>query len=191
VSEPHLDGLLEGASDAERNALRRAHARLLAAGAPPELPPELAQPPAPPKTPVFPLPKRYRYTAVAAAVALALALFGAGYVVAGGDAPRPPVKTVRMSGAGGATATLAVFAEDAAGNRPMELTTRRLSVLPDGETYELWLTRDGVPRESCGSFATRGAETVVRLNAPYPLGDFTGWIVTDRSGRVALSTERV
>ncbi len=192
MTDPRLDELLDGADDAERDGLRLAHARLLAAGAPPELPPALLQPPAPPRASVVPLPRRYRYTAVAAAVALALCLFGAGYVIAGGDGRRAPVQKVSMKGTDEASATLAVFEQDAAGNWPMELTTTRLPALPGGKTYELWLTRGGVRTESCGSFVTSGSETVVRLNAPYRLGDFSGWVVTRSSDdTVVLRTDAV
>jgi hypothetical protein len=189
VTDPPRDELLGGADDAERDGLRHVHERLIAAGPPPELPPALLAPPEPPKASIVPLPRRYRYTTVAAAAALALCLFGAGYVIAGGDSRKAPVQQVALKGAGGASATLAVFEQDAAGNWPMELTTTRLPALPPGKTYELWLTRDGVRTESCGSFVTGGSETVVRLNAPYRLGDFSGWVVTRPDGVVALRTD--
>lgn len=178
MTDPRLDELLDGADDAERDGLRLAHERLLAAGAAPELPPALLQPPAPPQASIVPLPRRYRYTAIAAAVVVALALLGAGYVLAGGDAPRTPVQTIAMQGDGAAAATLAVYEKDAAGNWPMSLTARNLPALPPGETYELWLTDDGERTESCGSFAALGAETVVQLNAPYRLDASSGWVVT-------------
>jgi len=157
---------------AERERLARVHALLERAGPPPELPPALAHAPEPPSARVIPFPRRYRYTALAAAAVAALALFGLGYLVGGAGGPSP-VRTVAMSGASPASATLELFAKDAAGNWPMEL---RVSGLPAGH-YELWLTRDGKLAESCGSFAVAAGKTTVPLTAPYSLRDFDGWVV--------------
>lgn len=177
MTGPERDELLEGLAGAERDRLEAVHARLVAAGAPPELPPGLTRPPAPPSARVVRFPRRYRYTALAAAASFAIAVFGVGYVVGGARAPDEPLRSVAMTGEG-ATATLAVFAADAAGNWPMRLTATGLPVLPRGEQYELWLTRDGELAEPCGTFVVENTETEVRLNAPYRLRDFTGWVVT-------------
>lgn len=171
------DEILDGVTGAERDRLEAVHARLVAAGAPPELPPGLEYPPAPPAAQVVRFPRRYRYTALAAAASFAIAVFGVGYVVGGARAPDEPARSLAMTGQG-AEATLAVFAADAAGNWPMRLTVSGLPVLPSGEQYELWLTKDGELAEPCGTFVVEGAETDVRLNAPYRLRDFTGWVVT-------------
>jgi hypothetical protein len=168
------------ADDPERARLERAHAALLAAGPPPELPPELRVAPPEPRTAVLPFPRRYRFTAVAAAAMLALGLFGVGYLVGGAGSDQVE-RRVAMSGSGGAKASLALHRKDDAGNWPMELEVRGLPVLPGGETYELWLTRDGKPVESCGAFLVHDGTTVVPLNAPYALREFSGWIVV-RSG---------
>jgi hypothetical protein len=66
------------------------------------------------------------------------------------------------------------------------MTVQGLEALPDGETYELWLTRDGELAERCGSFVASGSETSVRLNAPYPLDAFDGWVVTAPGEQVVL-----
>ncbi len=97
--------------------------------------------------------------------------------MAGGPEPQP-VETLAMSGSGGATAELALFANDDAGNWPMELS---VSGLPAGN-YELWLTRDGELAASCGFFAVAADEVTVPLNAPYRLTDFDGWVVVPRGG---------
>lgn len=158
---------------AERERLERVHALLAQAGPPPELPPALERAPEPPAAArVIPFPRRYRYTAFAAAAVAALALFGIGYL-AGGAGGRDPVRTVAMSGAAPAKATLAVYEKDTAGNWPMEL---RVSGLPAGR-YELWLTRGHQLAEPCGAFAVDVGETTVPLNAPYSLRDFDGWVV--------------
>lgn len=176
----------------ERERLQAVHELLLEAGPPPDLSPALAAAPAVSAARVVPMSRRFRFTAVAAAAAAAVVLFGAGYLIGGRQSEAPAVaKTVAMSGKGGATATLAVEHEDAAGNWPMTLTVSGLEPLPEGATYELWLTRDGELAESCGSFAVSGEQTVVQLNAPYSPGDFTGWVVTTAAdtGAFVLTTE--
>lgn len=177
----------------ERDRLREAHELLTLAGPPPELPPSLETPPVVETARVIPLPRRYRFTAVAAAAAAAVVLFGIGYLVGGSSTGEPAVvRTVEMTGQGGAVASLAVLAKDEAGNWPMELTVSGLEPLPEGQSYELWLTRDGELAESCGSFSVSGAQTVVTLNAPYRLSDFTGWVVTTAAdtGAFVLTTEQ-
>lgn len=191
MSEPHLDELLDGVSGPERDRLARVHARLLAAGPPPELPPGLAEPPESAATRVIPLPRRYRFTAIAAAAAVALVVFGAGWLVGGGRAPETPAQTVALEGVGpaaAASAELDLFAKDAAGNWPMELTVHDLEPLPEGQTYALWLTADGELAAPCGTFVVVGTETSVRLNAPYRLKAFDGWVVTRPDDTVVLRT---
>ena len=103
---------------AARARPRAARAGRAAARAPPA--PEHA--PEPPSARVIPFPRRYRYTALAAAAVAACALFGIGYLVGGG--PRQdPIRTVAMSGASQATAELALFEKDTAGNWPMGLVS--------------------------------------------------------------------
>lgn len=192
---PSFDDLFDGDDLApeERERLRQAHELLTRAGPPPELPPTLETPPALEATRVIPLSRRYRFAAVAAAAAAAVVLFGLGYLVGGSSSGEPAVvRTVEMTGQGGAAASLAVLAEDEAGNWPMELTVSGLEPLPAGQSYELWLTRDGELAESCGSFSVSGPETVVTLNAPYRLSDFTGWVVTRAAdtGAFVLTTEQ-
>jgi hypothetical protein len=175
---PDLQDLVGNDLEAsEREQLERVHAMLLEAGPPPELPPSLAHAPTPPSARVIPMPRRFRYAAIAVAAIAALAIFWAGYLVAGGPDPRP-VETLAMSGTGGATAELALFAKDDAGNWPMELN---VSGLPAG-SYELWLTRDGQLAASCGFFAIAGDEVTVPLNAPYRLTEFDGWVVVPKGG---------
>jgi hypothetical protein len=172
---PDLDELVGELEPGERTRLQRVHELLLAAGPPPELPPELAEPPAEPRAQVIPFPRRYRAAAIGVAAAVAVALFGIGYGIGHGTT-RDEAFTVPMTGRG-ATGELVVFAKDAAGNWPMELTVRGLPALSPGRSYELWLTKGGRPVEPCGSFAVAGTETEVPLNAPYVLRDYDGWIV--------------
>jgi len=163
----------------ERERLAHVHALLEAAGPPPELPPHLASAPAPPHASVIPFPRRYRATAAGVAAVLAVALLGAGYAIGRGTTPEEAF-TVPMTGAGGARAELVVFAKDAAGNWPMELTVSGLEPLSAGGVYELWLTKHGELAETCGTFSVSTAETEVPLTAPYPLRDYDGWVVVEQ-----------
>jgi hypothetical protein len=174
MSEPRDLRALVGddVEPSELERLERVHAMLLQAGPPPELPPAIDQAPAPPAARVIPFPRRYRYTALAAAAILAVGLFGLGYLVGGGPGEQP-VETLAMHGSGPASAELALFAKDEAGNWPMELTVTGLAP----GTYELWLTRDDELAAPCGSFAVAGEQTTVPLNAPYPLREYDEWVV--------------
>jgi len=177
---PDFDELVGGDLEAnERERLRRVHDLLLEAGPPPELPPALE--PRARAGVVVPMrrPSRRRM-AVAGILAAALAavIFGAGVLVggSGGDessAPEP-AWVVDMTG-GDARASLAVFEVDEAGNWPMKMTVQGLEA---GQTYELWLVKDGKLEQMCGTFAVGKDRTVVVLSAPYPLKTFDSWVVT-------------
>jgi hypothetical protein len=175
---PSFDDLVDDdLAPAERERLRSVHELLLQAGPPPELPPALEVPPTVKTAHVIPFPRRYRFTAVAAAAAIAVVLFGAGYLIGGNGGSPAALRTIEMVGAGGATASLAVFAMDDAGNWPMELTVSGLEPLPADEKYELWLTRSGKLADLCGTFAVSRGTTEVPLNAPYRLREYDGWVV--------------
>jgi hypothetical protein len=74
----------------------------------------------------------------------------------------------------------------------MRMTVRDLAELPEGERYELRLTRDGKLADSCGTFVIAGDKTVVYLNAPYKLRQYDGWVVTrEGQGAVLLRTEEI
>jgi hypothetical protein len=202
VTSPDIDELLGDVDDGDRGRLRRAHDALVAAGPPPELPPALEQPPGRPydaPIPALPVgyPRRRRVPALVLAAALALAAFGAGYLV--GDQPAPAAfpqdRSFVMQGtesAEGASASVIVGPRDDAGNWPMRMTVRDLEGLPEGQRYELLLTRKGKPADSCGVFQVTGDRTVVYLNAPYLFREYDGWVVT-RAGRddILLRTEEI
>ena len=179
---------------AERERLRGAHEALLVAGPPPELPPGLERAPDPePK--VSYLPKRRRYTVFALAAAIALVAVMGGYAVGkrhGGSFETAWVAPLHGPGASG---SIKVGPRDSAGNWPMLVSVDGLATLPKGGYYELLLTRKGRPVVSCGTFVTAGA-TDVRLNVPYQLKNFDGWVVARhlpgrRSEPVVLRTNRV
>jgi hypothetical protein len=166
----------------ELERLQRVHMLLEQAGPPPSLSAGLA-PPSAPGGDVIRFPRRYRPLAAVAAVAAAAVLFTVGYLV--GDSGPSTEFTVAMSGSGGASGSLEIYAKDHAGNWPMRL---HVDGLAEGR-YALWLTRGGRLAEPCGSFAVSSGTANVPLNAPYKLRSFDGWVVVPSGSRQpALTT---
>jgi hypothetical protein len=182
MSGPNFDDLVDETLDpVERERLARVHELLIAAGPPPELPPHLAMAPPEPKATVIPIHRgRWRTAGLAAAAALLIA-FGAGWLFGAHRGALDVQRTVTMTGAGGAHASLAVLQVDEAGNWPMRMTVSGLPTLGHGRTYTLWLTKKGQLQSPCGTFTVRKGTTTVRLNAPYRLKEYSGWVVV-RSG---------
>jgi len=182
MTGPSFDELIDDDLDpAERDRLLRVHDLLIAAGPPPELPPHLAKAPPAPKASVIPIRRgRWRTAAFAAAASLLIA-FGAGWLFGSRHGEQTVQRTVAMAGANGARASLAVYGKDAAGNWPMRMEVSGLPPLADGKTYTLWLTKKGALQSPCGTFTVGKGTTTVRLNAPYSLREYSGWVVV-RSG---------
>ncbi|HEY6960836.1 MAG TPA: anti-sigma factor [Gaiellaceae bacterium] len=183
----------------EEARLRRVHDLLLLAGPPPDLSPELEHVPAPVDPPEVPILFRRRKMAPAVlALAAALAAFVGGYAF-GHSKAKPAAfateRTVAMHGAPGAHGVIRVAAADSVGNWPMLV---EVSGLPEQTArkayYELWLTKNGKPVASCGSFRVHGKTTTVRLSVPYSLRGYDGWVVTSQPphdhapGAVVLTT---
>ncbi len=183
----------------ELERLQRVHDLLLAAGPPPELPPALAEPPAGRARLGF-LPRRRLGAALLLAAALAAAVFGAGYLAGhrggGGFSATFAVSMHGTAAAPQALASIQVGHRDRSGNWPLLVRVRGLRPLPKGDYYELFLTRGHRPAVSCGTFATHSGTTTVRLNAPYRLKSYDGWVVTaggpgqpeSKSRRILLTT---
>jgi Anti-sigma-K factor rskA len=197
---PDLRELLgDDVPEEELERLGRVQELLLRAGPPPELPGDLTEPPPEPEATIALLPRRHWRPLAVLAAALALAVFGAGWLAAsardsGGDAFPAVDFRVPMQGtqaAPNAVASIAVAERDEAGNWPIAMTVRGLPELPDGQEYELWLTKKGKLAAQCGTFRT-DASTVAYLNAPYRLRQYDGWVVT-RAGdkRFLLRTTKV
>ena len=168
-------------SPEERARLERVHELLIQAGPPPELTPALAQPDtAEPEMPVE-LPRRRAGALLALAAAIALLAFLGGFL-AGQRGPRfSTVHSLPMHGTGlaqNASATLDLGKLDQNGNWPLQVVVRGLKPLPKGGYYEMWLTKHGKPVASCGRFAVGSGESTARLNAPYNLRGYDGWVVT-------------
>jgi hypothetical protein len=178
---PTLDDLVGSDLDPqERARLGRVHDLLIAAGPPPE----------PLEAPVVLQPARRRGALLAIAAALAVAAFALGAALVDGSSGRSVDFTETMAGtaaASDATASLAVFELDDAGNWPMELTVSGLPPSASGRPFELWLTRDGELAALCGGFFTNeSGDASVPMNAPYRFDDFDGWVVVEEGSETAL-----
>lgn len=162
---------------AERERLRKVHELLLSVEPPPDHT----------NAPVR-LPARRRTQVALLAAALAALAFGAGYLVGDGGEVEA-TRTITMSGAGDARATIALLPEDEAGNWPMRVRVSGLEPSGKGyDWYELWLTKDGKPVGSCGRFRMQAGTTEVMLTVPYGLRGYDGWVVTRRGSDVPLLT---
>jgi hypothetical protein len=173
----------EDLSADERERLQRVHDLLLEAGPPPELPPRLVQPDLDPReeSVVAFLPPRRAGLALGLAAALALIAFVGGFIAGRAKKPGFPTKVaVAMHGtplAANASGTIDIAEKDSNGNWPLKVVVHGLKPLPKGEYYEMFLTRNHRPAATCGTFRLSSGDSV-RLNAPYVLNKFDGWIVT-------------
>ena len=201
--EPNFDELVGGddLSPEEAARLERVHDLLIAAGPPPELPPRLADPtPAPREdSPVAFLPRRRTGLALALAAAIALVTFVGGFVAGQHRGQKfSSVATVPMHGtaiAANASAVIHIGNDDSDGNWPLKVVVHGLKPLPKGQFYEMYLTRHGKRVATCGTFRLTSGQSV-RLNAPYHLRNYTGWVVTReghglKSHRVILRTSSI
>ena len=180
---PNLDDLVGSDLEPEERArLERVHELLVAAGPPPE----------PVEAPVALRRRRRRGALLALAAAFAVAAFALGAALVDGSSGRTLDFTETMAGtpaAAEATASLAVYELDDAGNWPMELTVAGLPPAQSGRPFELWLTRGGELAALCGGFFTdsTGAASVP-MNAPYRFDEFDGWVIVEEGSETPLLT---
>jgi hypothetical protein len=170
----------------EANRLERVHDLLVAAGPPPELPPHLLEPqPEQKRDNVSFLPRRRVGMLLGIAAAIAITAFLGGFVYGANHAPFDEAASVPMHStvAGSqASAVIHVGNADSAGNWPLKVEVRDLPSLPKGQYYEMFLSRGADKRAaSCGTFRASGDEKDIRLNAPYRIRSFNGWVVTRES----------
>ena len=163
------------------------HDLLLSVDAPPERSPTPGD--AAPPSPASLLPRRRGRALVLLAAALAAASFGAGWLAGARSGDADPVQEIAMSGPG-ATGSIELLPQDASGNWPMNVLVRGLEPSRDrSDYYELWLTKDGKPVDSCGRFTVHPGVTTVSLSVPYGLRNYDGWVVTRAgSDEVLLTT---
>jgi Anti-sigma-K factor rskA len=181
--EPDFNELLNGEdlSPEERARLERVHELLLEAGPPPELTPALAEPDtAEPEMPIQ-LPRRRAGALLALAATIALLAFLGGFLAGQKGEGFSTVRSIPMHGTGlaqNASATLDLGKFEQSGNWPLRVVVKGLKPLPQHGYYEMWLTKHGKPVASCGRFAVGSGESTARLNAPYNLRGYDGWVVT-------------
>jgi hypothetical protein len=165
----------------DRARLEQVHDLLVAAGPPPELPPAIAELSSEPEN-VVALPRRRAGALLAIAAAIALFAVVGGYVAGrAGNDKFSTFKSLPMHGtaiAQTASATIDLGDIDQSGNWPLRVELRNLPSLPRGAYYEMYLTKHGKPVATCGTFVTSGTSSTVRLNAPYSLRHYDGWVVT-------------
>jgi hypothetical protein len=168
-------------SPEERDRLERVHELLVTAGPPPELPPALVDPTTQLDAPVVQLPRRRIGAVIALAAALALAALLGGFIAGNHHGQSFSVfRSMPLHGVGAgrsASGTLDVGKLDQEGNWPLKLVVRHLPATPKNAYYEMFLTRHGKLAATCGTFAVKGQSASVRLNAPYNLTRFDGWVV--------------
>ncbi len=191
--EPDLRDLVgEDLPQEEEARLQRVHDLLVAAGPPPELPPSLQRAPVPGterEARVIGLPARHRGRVLTLALGFAAAMLFVGYVFGlrhgGGFDSDFSVQMNATPAAPGASAVIDVQEKDEVGNWPLRLRVRGLPTQPAGGFYELYLTRPGHARATCGTFRVQhDGTTTVRLNAPYSFKRPYGWvIVRQKPGR--------
>jgi hypothetical protein len=178
----------------ELERLRRVHDLLVAAEPPPDLSRRLLHAPRV-RSRVLAFPRTRVQAVIGFAAAASIALgFGIGYAVGNGNgfseqAARPMHGVGRFASAG---ASIEIGKLDAGGNWPLQMVVHGLPALPHGGWYELYLTKNGKPDATCGTFRVSGRVTRVRLNAPYDFREYDGWVVTShvpgRHDRVLLTT---
>ena len=187
TDRPSFDELAGGddLSPEEAARLERVHNLLVEAGPPPELPPHLLQEPDPEggrRDNVVGLPRRRTGMLLGIAAALTLTAFLGGFVYGTRHAPfnedfRVPMHSTTAGSP--AKAVIHVGKIDSAGNWPLKVDVENLPELPKGQYYEMFLSRGSDKRAaSCGTFRVSGSTDDIRLNAPYRLNAFDGWIVT-------------
>jgi hypothetical protein len=187
TDRPNFDELAGGddLSPEEAARLQRVHDLLVEAGPPPELPPHLLQEPDPEggrHNNVTGLPRRRTGMLLGIAAALTLTAFLGGFIYGARHAPFDEAGSVQMHSTVPASQASAVIHDgkaDSAGNWPLKVDVENLPELPKGQYYEMFLSRGADQRAaSCGTFRVSGSQDDIRLNAPYRLNTFNGWIVT-------------
>ena len=170
----------------ERERLQRVHDMLIAAGPPPELPQELAEPPRP-EGKLVELARRRLRTGLVLAAAIVLAAFAVGYLLgARGEDSSPASFTAEKTAVLGSSpdrlAVVRIGQIDKDGNRPMEVSVDGLDRLKDGDYYTLFMTRNGKPIVTCGTFnVSDEGVTTLRLSVAYDLERFDGLMLAKYS----------
>jgi hypothetical protein len=172
----------------ERERLERVHDMLIAAGPPPELPQELAAPPRP-EGKLVELARRRLRTGLVLAAAIVIAAFAVGYLLgARGEGSSSDsftaAKTAVLGKSPDRLAVVRIGQVDEDGNRPMVVSVDGLDHLSDGDYYTLFMTRNGKPIVTCGTFNVNDkGVTTVRLSVAYDLDRFDGLMLAKYSAK--------
>jgi hypothetical protein len=170
----------------ERERLEQVHEMLIAAGPPPELPQELAEPPRP-EGKLVELARHRLRTGLVLAAAIVIAVFAAGYLLgARGEESSPAAikltKQVVLGQAAGRFAVVGIGDRDSSGNWPMRVQVEGLDHLPNGDYYTLFMTRNGKPVVTCGTFnVSKDGLTTVRFSIAYDVDRFDGLMLAKYS----------
>jgi hypothetical protein len=123
------------------------------------------------------------------AAAIVIAAFAVGYLLGarGEESASGSFTTVKTAVLGKSPDRLAVVRigeADENGNRPMEASVDGLEPLKDGDYYTLFMTRNGKPIVTCGTFnvSDKGV-TTVRLSVAYDLDRFDGLMLSKYSAK--------
>jgi Anti-sigma-K factor rskA len=160
----------------DRARLERVHELLIAAGPPPELPPSLAEAPDRASRPPSWLPRRRLGAAFSLAAAIALVAFLGGYATGYQRSDNfDAARSVVLGGTGPTRAVVRFGDRDANGNRSMLVSVEGLAHARDGNYYTLFMTKNGRPLVTCGTFNVRDKRpTTLRFTVAYELENFDG-----------------
>lgn len=177
----------------ERERLERVHDMLIAAGPPPELPQQLSEPPRP-EGKLVELARRRLRTGLVLAAALVITTFAVGYLFGarGEDTSSGSftvTKQVVLEKSAERSAVVGIGDRDSSGNWPMTVQVQGLDHLPKGDYYTLFMTRDGKPVVTCGTFnVSKDGLTTIRFSIAYDIDRFDGLMLAKYSAEQREST---
>ena len=177
----------------ERERLERVHDMLIAAGPPPELPQQLSEPPRP-EGKLVELARRRLRTGLVLAAALVITTFAVGYLFgARGEGTSSGsftvTKQVVLGKSAERSAVVGIGDRDSSGNWPMTVQVQGLDHLPKGDYYTLFMTRDGKPVVTCGTFnVSKDGLTTIRFSIAYDIDRFDGLMLAKYSAEQREST---
>jgi hypothetical protein len=166
----------------ELEPLRRADALLRAVpGPPPEVPASLTQSVArvPPERAFWT--RRRLVAAVAFAAGVAALAFALGRSTGGESFDERfalDMQPTRFAPEGSWARIQVGERDEASGNWQLRLTVDGLRQLPPGQSYYLWLEKDGEWAGTCGAFAVGEDETTVDMTVSYRLHEFDSWVIS-------------
>lgn len=184
MKEPEpLDGLIgEDLPAEERARLERVDALLRSVPGPlPQLPASLAR--AVDRIGLerpHPARRRLALAAVLAGAAIAAA-FGFGRWTAGEEFDARAVVAMQATEEAPEAAAVIEIGErdESSGNWKLQVELSGLPTLPPGQSYHLWLAKDGQYAASCGSFNVGEGTTRVELTVAYRLREYDAWVITE------------